>query len=410
MLSNSFACCEQHNHRVISPIIHACRGEPALPEPAAPGTNKVWDSMDFSFSAGTKASNGGKATSKGAATGGYPESPRLDSGFASPLFSPGAGSALHRKAGSLRRKAARSTLGSQSTAPAQPAVPAPTDAPDIVFGSANFNGITAQGKTGQAERVRHSVMGSSPQKGRRVRPAWVSGVQPDDRDAGVSPQPAAPVLSRSDPRPSFVFGGFTAGKAGNQNASPYCQHAQPDGKRAPQPSAGLSKDAGGWSFPAGQPAPRGSSGGPLPSPRPFSPQVPVARRADAAKEPAPRPSSHDAEPPLWKEFAGFSLGKAPATGGPQQTLQAARTLAGAFQRASLRDSDAVSLADRFADSVRVGEGASAAAKTPSAAPAGGACPTPPPAPHGAGFTFGGAPLACARHHASIVPPVDAREL
>ena len=151
--------------------------------------------------------------------------------------------------------------------------------------------------------------------------------------------------------------------------------------------------------PAGQPAARSSDGGPLPSPRPLSPQVPLAGRAAPAAQPASRSSSDMFEPALWKEFAaGFSLGKAPAAA-PQTTPQAARTLAGTFQQASLRDSDAASLTDTFANSFSVRDGAPAAAKTPTAAAAtaqpAGACPTPPPPAHGAGFTFGGALPSCA---------------
>ncbi len=358
--------------------------------------------MDFSFTAGTKASKGRNAASNGAAAGSNAESGRSDSGFAGLLFSPGAGSALHRKAGGQRRKAARPTAGVQPAAPVQPAVPAARSVvADSVFGSANVFGATApQGKNGQPERVGHATKGPLPQKGRRVRPAWVSGVQPDVSDAGVSQQPAASGPSPTEPQTSFVFGGFTAGKAGDQNASPHRQHGQPpNGKRAPQPTAGVPKVDVAWSSPAAQPAVRRSSGGPLPSPGPLSQQAPLTGRAATAAVPAPRSAPDTSEPPLWKEFAGFSLGKAPATV-PQKTPQAARTLADAFQRASLRDSDAASLADRFADSLRVGGGAPAAARTPTAAAAAaqpaGACPTPPPPSHAAGFTFGGAllPFAC----------------
>jgi len=354
--------------------------------------------MDFSFTAGTKASNGRKAASNGAAAGSNAESARFDSGFAGPLFSPGAGSALHRKAGNQRRKAARPASGGQPAAPAQPAVPAARSVvADSVFGSTIFGGAAPQGKSGRPEPVGHAAKGPSPQKGRRVRPAWVSGVQPDASDAGISQQPAAPGPSRPEPRTSFVFGGFTAGQAGDQNASPYRQHGQPlTGKCAPQAvAAGVSKDDGALGSPAAQPAARRSSGGPLPSPGPLSPQVPLTGRVAAAAKPAPGSSPDTSEPPLWKEFAGFSLGKAPSSVS-QKTPQAVRTLADAFQQASLRDSDAASLADRFADSLRVRNGAPTAGQTPTAATAAaqpaGACPTPPPPPHAAGLIFGGALL------------------
>ena len=76
---------------------HVCRGEVPLPDPAASGTSKPGTAWTSHSRQGQRPATGGMPTSNGDAAGSKAESPRFDGGFASPLFSPGAGSALLQK-------------------------------------------------------------------------------------------------------------------------------------------------------------------------------------------------------------------------------------------------------------------------------------------------------------------------
>ena len=355
--------------------------------------------MERSHSNGTHGSNA-TATSS-------PAGSNAGSAFTLPMFSPGAASlrSATRKGPGQRCAAARSAaargipaaMDGQPAATSQAAASGTAATADSVLGSAGRSEVDSQARSRRESRPVRLSKGASPQQGRRVRPAWVSGVQPDESDADGSKPAYAP--SQPEPPPSFVFSGFTMGTTADQNASPDRHPWEDAGKTASAPAFSFGTAGMRSSFsepPAGS---RPASGVP-PSPKRVMPQAPLAARAEAGRQDAsPRfsPQAPDlSEPLLSRQFAGFTLGRAPAATLGLRTPPATRaTLAGAFQRVSLNQGAAESLVDRFQSSVRVGDPAASAAKTPSgaarpygAAAAQPAAPEPTPV-RGAGFTFGG---------------------
>ena len=345
------------------------------------------------------------------------EGPPVGSAFAPPVFSPGAASPRYptRRSSGQRRTTARPAAAVGALTPMNGGAAAPLKAaasenaamPGGVLGSVGLGGADAQGQSRQESRPVRPPKAASPQKGgRRVRPAWVSGVQPDDSDS-VGSKPAA-AFPKPEVQSSFVFSGFAMGTAGDQNASPDKHRRQDAGKTAAEPPFSFGTAGMRGSFGA-QPAGSRISSGVSPSPKRVPPQAPLAAWAAAerqASSPRASPRAPEfSEPLLSRQFAGFTLGRAPPPATGFRTPSAANTLAGAFQRASINDSAAVTLADRFAGSVRVDEPAAGGAQTPSAAamPNEAAAAQPavqePTPSRGGGFTFGG---RCCCHAAAFL--------